>query len=148
MSSQKSVVPLRINLRGSRILAGFIMLSHGGAIVLSLASLPLWIGTLFSAGIVYSLVYLLKRHGLLRGPNAITILVWDSNDEWLIITEDGKEYHATLQKPVYLHARIVILNFIVNNRHRPIILLPDVLDRESFRRLRVRLQLEQYKASR
>ena len=141
MSSQKSVSPLRINLHGSRILATFILLSHGGAIILSLVSLALWLGALLSVGIGCSLVYLLKRHGLLSGADTITVLVWDSNDEWLVITQDGGEHRVFLQEPIYLQAWIVILNFTINNRRRPIIILPDVLDRESFRQLRVRLQL-------
>jgi len=143
MSSQRSVTSLRINLRRSRILAGFILVSHGGAIVLSLVSLPLWQGTVLSLVIVLSLIYLLKRHGLLPGADTITCLMWDNNNDWLVITRSGKEYHASLQRPVYLQVRVVILNFKINKRRRPIIILPDMVDRESFRQLRVRLQLDQ-----
>ena len=145
MSLQKFVSPLRIKLHSSRILGSFIIASHCGALVLSLVSAPLWAGILISAGIIYSLVNSLKRHGLLGDQTAISDLVWDDNNEWLVTTRGGEEQHAQLLLPVYLHTRIVILNFRIHNRRRPLVILPDVLDRESFRKLRVRLQLEQYR---
>ena len=100
-----------------------------------------------SAGMGVSLVYLLRRHGLLPDANTIVLMAWGSNNEWLVVTRDGREFSASLQKPIYLQAWIVILIFILNDQRRPIIILPDALDRDSFRRLRVRLQLDQNKVS-
>jgi toxin CptA len=143
MSSRKSVTPLRINLRRSHILAGFILVFHGGAIVLSLVSLPLWQGSALAVATAMSLGYLLRRHGLLPGADTITLLIYDNNKDWLVITRAGTQYQASLQQPVYLQAWVVILNFRIDNRRRPIIILPDMIDPESFRRLRVSLQLNQ-----
>ena len=146
MSYQESVVPLRIKPRRSRILTGFIIFTHGGAVPLSLMSLPLWAGLVLSSGIVCSLVYTLNRHVLMHGRNAITDLIWDSNGDWRLLTRDGGNHDARLLKSSYLHARMVVLNFAVDGRNRSVILLSDSLDPETFRKLRVRMQLEQYRA--
>lgn len=143
MSSQKSVTPLHLKPRRSRLLAGFILATHGGAIVLLLVSLPLWAGLLLSAGVVASLVTTLNRHVLMRGPNAFVELNWDSAGNWSLLDRDGKTHRAHLLRSSYLYVNLVILNFEVNRRNRSIILLPDAIDRDTLRRLRVRLNIEQ-----
>jgi len=146
MSFQESVAPLRIKLHRSGVLTGFILLAHGGAIILSVLSLPLWTGLLLSLGVVCNLVYTLNRHVLMHGQYAIAELAWAINGDWHLITRDGKRHDAQLLRSTYLHARLVILNFVVDGGKRSIILLPDALDTNTFRRLRVRLQIEQYKS--
>lgn len=145
MSLQESVIPLQLRPHRSRWLAGFILFSHGGAILLALISLPLWAALLLSLGIAYSLVYTLNQHVLMRDPDTVSELIWDSNGDWRLIARNGTSINAQLLKSTYLHAKIVILNFVVNSRNRSIILLPDALDPDSFRRLRVRMQLEKFK---
>jgi len=108
-------------------------------------SLPLWTGLLLSLGVIGSLIYTLNRHVLMRSKNAITNLTWNGNGDWVLFTRDGKSLNARLQKSTYLHARLVILNFKIGNRNQSLVLLSDNLDPETFRRLRVRLQLEKYK---
>jgi len=115
-------------------------------VILSLLSLPLWAGLVLSAVIVCSLVYALNGHVLMHGRNAITDLIWDSDGDWRLTMRDGKNHQAQLLKSSYLHNRLVILNFTVDSHRRSVILLPDTLDQDTFRRLRVRMQLEQYKA--
>lgn len=144
MSSQRSVTLLRINRRRSRLLTGFILTTHGGALVLSLISLPLWAGLLLSAGVMTSLVHTLNRHVLLRGPNAFVELNWDGEGNWTLLDRDGKTHRARLLRSTYLHVSLVILNFEVNRRNHSVILLPDAIDKDTLRRLRVRLNIEKH----
>jgi hypothetical protein len=104
-------------------------------------------GALAAIGIVYSLVYSLNRHVLMTVDDAITELTWESNGEWLVVMRNGTRLSAQLLQSAYLHARLVILNFALNGRNRSVILLPDTLDPDTFRRLRVRLQLHHIKAT-
>ena len=147
MSSQESAPTLRIRPRRSAILTGFVIFTHGGAIICLLLSLPFWMGALAAIGIVYSLVYSLNRHVLMTVDDAITELTWESNGEWLVVMRNGTRLSAQLLQSAYLHARLVILNFALNGRNRSVILLPDTLDPDTFRRLRVRLQLHHIKAT-
>ena len=144
MSSQKSVTPLRINRRRSRLLAGFILTTHGGAVVLLLVSLPVWAGVLLSAGVMTSLVYTLNRHVLLRGPTAYVDLNWDSEGNWTLLDRGGKAHQARLLRSSCLYVSLVILNFEVERRNHSVILLPDAIDKDTLRRLRVRLNIEKH----
>lgn len=144
MSSQRFAAPLRIKLRRSRLLTGFILTTHGGAVVLLLISLPIWAGLLLSTGVIASLVLTLNRHVLMRGPQAFTELNWDSEGNWTLIDLDGKTHRARLLGSTYVYVSLVILNFEVNRRNRSVILLPDAIDKETLRRLRVRLNIERH----
>lgn len=147
MSSQESAPTLLIRPRRSAILTGFIILTHGLAIACLLVSLPLWVGALAAIGVVYSLVYTLNRHALMTADDAITELAWEGNGDWILVLRNGVRLSAQLLRSAYLHAGLVVLNFVLNGRNRSIILLPDTLDPDTFRWLRVRLQLHHYKVA-
>lgn len=101
-------------------------------------------GLLISVGVVYSLGNALKQHVLMHGQNSITELIWDINGKWRLLAQDGKRLNVRLLGSTYLHTRIVVLNFDVDGSKRSFILLPDALDPDTFRKLRVRLQIEKH----
>ena len=153
MSSQKYASPLRFKIFPSRILLTVVSLIHLGAIAFLLsASLPLWVILVGSLMITLSLLIGWSRAGWITGrmsletiwPN-FTEAVWDDANQWQLIDEHQQSYPAQLVPSSYVSARLVVINLRVENsawfcRHRAIVLLPDNIDRENFRRLRIRLR--------
>jgi toxin CptA len=142
MSSNGSDSTLHIRLRPSRVLALVLLFMHGGAMAVMVpAGLSPWLTLLISAGIVTSLVHTLKAHALLRARNAVVQLVWDAEGEWTLLTAAGQSFKARLLPTTYLHPHVVILNFRRDHRwgSRAVVVLPDAVDADTFRRLRVRL---------
>lgn len=134
--------PLTLELNPSRTLAALLVLAHGGALAL-LVLLPLawWARVLLTGALLCSLWLTLNRHALRRGESAITRLVWENDDTWLLMRADGKEQRAQLKPGSYASPRLVILNFDAGRRPLSVVLLPDAADTESLRKLRVRLQM-------
>ncbi|MCL4316389.1 MAG: hypothetical protein M1527_06075 [Gammaproteobacteria bacterium] len=134
--------PLNLELNPSRTLAALLVLAHGGALAL-LVLLPLawWARVLLIGALLCSLWLTLNRHALRRGESAITRLVWENDDTWLLMRADGKEQRVQLKPGSYVSPRLVILNFDAGWWPLSVVLLPDAADTESLRKLRVRLQM-------
>ena len=144
MSSVKYATPLYLELRPSPVLAALFGLLHIGAlIILFLLPIPLWLSLASSSLVLYSLLVVLGRVLLLK-KEAIVRLNWGSGDEWTLHRLDGQEITARLLPTSYVHPWMVVLNFKDENRRhrRSVVLMPGCLDRDTFRRLRVRLNLQ------
>ncbi|MCB1874538.1 MAG: hypothetical protein KDH88_01030 [Chromatiales bacterium] len=144
MSSRRYAAPLHLEPRPSVWLEHALILAHGLA-VLSLALIeghPPWIWPL-SALIILGGVHLVRKHARLLHPASLVGLVWDAGGEWILRRRDGQEFKACLLGDSLLTARLVILNFSRSRWRRvSLVIPPDRLDKESFRRLRVRLRIE------
>ncbi len=141
MSSQKYVIPLRINPGFSLRLAIFLMLVHLGGILM-LLNLPWqwWQIVLMSSVTLISLIYSLGRHVLQTHQRSISEINWTSDGRWLLTTRSGNSFQARLSANSFLHPQLVVLNFIHGRwKRQSVVLFRDALDQESFRRLRVRL---------
>jgi toxin CptA len=117
---------------------------HGGALLLiPPLKLPAWLALLLSTAVVVSLTYTLTTHALLSSRRAIVQLIWDAEGKWTLLTLKGERLEAQLLPITYLHPRLVILNFRLGKpwERRAVMLLPDSVDADTFRRLRVRLAL-------
>lgn len=143
LSSAPAPSVLRLTLRVSRRLTALLLLAHGGALALTF-TLPLSRPhiLLLSAAISVSLVWSLSAAMLKR--RAIVELIWDAMGEWTLRDASGSEIQARLLPGAYVHPQWVILNFVPAGqrwhwRRRTVILLNDMLDADSLRRLRVRL---------
>jgi len=132
---------LRFTLRPSRRLVVVLILIHAGALVLALmlplpwpVMLVLWLATLTSLG--WSLGVALLKQG------AIVELIEEVAEEWALRDSAGNVVVTRLLPGCYLHPQLVVLNFARNGerwRRRRVVILADMLDADSFRRLRVRL---------
>lgn len=153
MSSQKYASPLRFKIVPSRLLITILSVLHLGAIGLLLpASLPLWAIVVSCLPITVSLLVTWSRAGWITSRLSLSAIwpkfaeaVWDEVDQWHLFDEQQQEYPAILLPSTYVSARIVVINLRLENkawycRHRAIVLLPDNIDAESFRRLRIRLR--------
>ena len=139
MSSRRYVPPLRIKLQPSRILTTFIITSH----VLTFG--VLWILPVQGSVIfLLLLVLLMSTYASLKKyifeRYRIHEIIYDSDGDWKLLIGHNEEIFVDLQADSYRHPFLSILNFrTVDNKKYSVILLPDNVDRESFRKLRVLL---------
>ncbi len=149
--SQRSA-PLHIELRPSRLFAGVLLVIHGGAvaIVLAMPSFPLAVHVFLAVLLSVSAYRTISRWALLSAPQAVTALVWDDAGEWLLKLAGGEQVAAQLLPGTFVSPRLVVLNLLsrspevgaVRVRKRfPVVVAPDSVDRDTLRRLRVRLRI-------
>ena len=137
--------PIEIRPRSSRLLSGLLLGFHLLCVIVVLASV-----TYKPAAAALILLTLLswyrahRQHIQYRGRAAVRRLVWQSDGSWLLDDGQAKQRPAGLLPSTYLHPRLVILNFrlLDSRQRRNVVLLPDSLDPECLRQLRVRLRIE------
>ena len=145
MSSKKYASPLTLKPKLSRIFVSLFIVGHVGAMALLVPlffsiELKITMAVMLLASLIIAIQ---KQPGVSRAGNIAT-LVWKADGDWVIETVDGKTCEAQLQPSSYLHLWLVVLNFRSekSRRLRSIIVFPDALDVEIFRKLRVRLGIE------
>jgi hypothetical protein len=90
--------------------------------------------------IVISFIWQWRRTRL-NDPARIHRLVWEADDDWTLWCNDSTELVGQLRPESYESTWLVILRLqLQQGGRRTIVILPDMLDRQSFRRLRVRLR--------
>jgi hypothetical protein len=144
VSSKTSEPPLRLEPRSSRQLALALLLVHAAAMtaVVNLA-LPAWMIMGLAGTVVMSLYITFNTQVLGRGRFALCSLVWEVDGDWTVISADGTEHKAWLRPSSVAYAWLVILNLVVQGEgNRSLVLMQDSLDARTFRRLLVRLRLE------
>lgn len=144
MSSTKFAQPLRLNPKPSRILIGLLTAGHLGALlVLVPLDLSILIKMIIAVALVVSWVVAMRKQPGRMNEEGVQSLIWQSDGEWLLQTVAGDELPATLHPSTYVHPWLVVLNF--RQEGKPgllsVVLVPDALDAETFRELRVRLKV-------
>lgn len=83
----------------------------------------------------------LRRHPVFGfGPRALDRLVWQPASGWHIHDASGRHAAARLLADSYVHTRLIVLNFrMENGRRRSRAILGDELPEDALRRLRARL---------
>lgn len=133
----------KTNLRPSRILAAILVLAHGAAIAMVvLAGLPLWPALIAIAALVASLVYDVRQTALLRAPDAVSAFEITADDKFSIQTRSGECLECEVLGSTYVTYFLTILNLkaIDSGKNKRAVILPDSLDAEDFRKLRVWLR--------
>ena len=69
-------------------------------------------------------------------------LVWDELGQWRLWLTDGSEWDVHLEGDSFVSPEVMILNFSSGQRRFHWVVLSDVLDGDTRRRLRVRLRLD------
>ena len=131
---------LSIEPRPSRILLIGSVVVHGLAgVAATVASVPLWVKAGLLASIGLSLAWTGYRYGWRRGGGFIS-RVELLDGRWRLETGDGIQHPAKLTGG-YAQPGIVVLNFRLEGVwRRSVALLPDAVDSETLRRLRVWLR--------
>lgn len=143
MSSQRSAPPLQIDLRASSLLTVMVMVLHVAAMLLVLW-LPLAGGwrVLLTIAIIYSAGHALVFHVLRCTATSPRRLIWHGDGHWTLISRNGRQSPVDLLTDSYVHARLVILNLRRDGHRLSLVLMPDAVNRQLLRRLRLRLLLE------
>lgn len=95
-----------------------------------------------SALVLASLAYALGAQVLLVVPRAVREAIWRSDGTWTLTLVSGEQVEARLLPSTFVLPRLLVLNFRRGRwRSRAMVLLPDALDSDLLRRLRVRLRL-------
>ena len=119
-------------------------MSHGAALaVLPFSGLPPLPVTAFALSVVLSWLRARRREVKRQDPDSITSLVWEEGNRCRLVLRSGQESGAALRPLVFMQPWLVILHFRRDDgRTARLVLLPDMLDADSFRRLRVRLLID------
>lgn len=144
MASHRCRPPLVMRPRPSRLLAGFVALSHGLAAVIALA-LPMgWPARLaLVLCVAVSMGWNALTHVWPRAPWAVREALL-GGDGWEITLGNGARLPAKLEPSTFVGTWLMVLNFRCR-RWPPcsLVLLPDGVDPQTRRRLRTRLRLGQ-----
>lgn len=127
-------------------MALFLAFTHGAAaLAVWLTGLQWWAEGLLGLLVVMSGGRAFARHAFLTHPRAVVRLIWPAYGPWLLVRRDGTKDKAALRGDSYVHPGMVVLNFDLRPTGRTsVVLLPDSLDAEALRRLRVRLRISRH----
>jgi toxin CptA len=129
-----------MRLRPSRMLAAAIALAHLAAALAALVALPGPAAAVVAAGVALSTVVQL-RGALQRAPESVAGLELGADGGIAVAGPSGEWTAAQLRTAAVPAAWLAVL--ILRDgagRRRAAVVLPDALDREAFRRLRVWLR--------
>ena len=153
MWSERYANPLQIDIKPSKIALVVVVTTHLGAITALLcASLPIIVMVLFAMLTLASAVYSLCRTGWIssqymicrRWMPAIISVCW-GDEFWYLRQDNDTELIAQLLPSSFVSRWLVVVNLSVTQlpwyyRKISLLFLPDNIDKEIFRRLRVRLR--------
>lgn len=140
MSSHTYAAPLSLQPEVSHRLGAALVILHAGALLAPfVVPLPASARAVLLAAVGASLIHAWRMH---LGARRITTAVWFMGDDWLLTSGDGTSARACLAPQAYVSPYAVVLRFCsAGRRVRTLVLLPDSLDADVFRRLRVRLRI-------
>jgi len=144
MSSTGFEGPVRLELRPSRALAGFLVATHAGAgACLWLAAVPGWLRLVGGLALAASFVYSLRRYARLTDRGAVVRLAAGADATWQVGLADGREVPTERLAEALIHPWLVVVHLrpTAGGRALTVPIAADMLDPDSHRRLRVRLTL-------
>ena len=138
-----NVKPIAMVLQSSTTLA-VLLLSVGLAACLILLCMPvaLWIKTTAILLISLATIWHMAQYALLLLPGSIIKLELTTRAEFFVTQRDGQKIKAEVLTTSFVAWYLVMLNlkFPASRLARHVVLIPDMLDSEAFRRLRVWLR--------
>jgi toxin CptA len=127
----------------SRYFSAILIAAHGATLValLPLDLLPLWAKAGLAFLVLFSLIYHLRRDAWLSASSAIVSLILDG-EMIILISRGGEQFAARILRDTLVTPFIAVLNVLPEGTRlsRSMVILPDSLDAESFRQLRVWLK--------
>lgn len=127
--------------RPSPYLAAALGLGHGAVLAaLPLLALPAWAVAALSLAICSSLAYHWLRDAWLRLPDSCTEASF--GDEALLTLRSGKQLRGRLADDALVTPYLTVLTITLDDPRgaRSLVVLPDSLDAEAFRQLRLGLK--------
>ena len=140
MTTPAAIKPLHLVLGGSRILAAMLIVAHAGAfIIVCTLVIPAPVRAVLAAAVLILGVRVWREHLLHAGGAIRELKVRTDATMEVRIGEEWQE--ATLQTADVVQPWFTVLVFRVGRGTRSVMLLPDNVAAEDFRRLRVYLNL-------
>ena len=142
--SRKYATPLHLEIGPSRMLGYWLILVHGIPILmLPVLQLTGWLSLAVFSAVLCSLTRSWRLQVRRRHPGAVRSMVWGEGKDCLLKLYSGRHEAVSLCPRAFILPWLVIVHLHSRQRHlRYLVLLPDMLDREVFRKLRVRMKLE------
>lgn len=135
MSHVAYTSPLVLEPRRSRYLLIYLFLVH--ALALTVLVMPINLSWILRVAIAVVVTINLVWHLRRRLPRR---LVWESDGDWQLLMANGTEVTGHLRPDTYVFRLLVILRIKLEpGGCTSVVIFPDMLDSQSFRRLRVRL---------
>lgn len=134
---------LTIRFKSSKVLAALLLFMHFSSLLLIwLMPLSLWVKLLISPALLASAVFYLKRDALLTFQNSTIALQVHSDCQCEIQNQQGEWEDAELLGTSFVAPYLTVLNFKIAGKHnaKHVVIFPDAIDSEQFRKLRVLLK--------
>ena len=134
---------LQISLNPSRLLAAILIVAHACAIGLVLMiELPQWLKLAAASGLVLQCILVVYRRAFLHGAEPVIALEVSSDHRLSIRTRRSGWQECDVLGSTYVSPYLTIMNLRLSSERmaRHVTLLPDSLNRDDFRRLRVWLK--------
>lgn len=131
-----------IRLRPSRLLLAVLSVAHIAALsIVLLMPLPLWLMAVLATLVVISMVHATVFQAMLQGRNAVIVLK-TTQTGLEVATRLGVWNRVDILASTFVSPWLVVLHLRQEGRRRPmyVMLLPDMLSSDEFRRLRVWLR--------
>ncbi len=132
----------QFKLRPSRYLAAVLVVVHGSALaVLFPLTLPVWAKAALAIVILFSLAYHLRRDALLSSRIAVMALLLEE-EQAVLTLRGGDQLAGQVLRNTLVTPFLTVLNVRPQGARlaRSVVILPDSMDAETFRQLRVRLK--------
>ena len=133
---------LKVSLRPSWILAAILAVAHGAAIAaVVVVEMPLWLTFVVMVALIANLSLEL-RHASLRMPDAVVAIEVSSDNVLSIQTRRGVWLEYEVLGNTYVLSFLAILNLkqTDSGASKRVVILPDSIAAEDFRKLRVWLR--------
>jgi toxin CptA len=134
---------LKIALRSSRLLAVIMALAHGAAIaVVVLVDIPVPVKAVAAAGLAGYWLVIVRRQSLLLTADSAVAIEISSDGNFSIQTRRGEWSECEVLGSTYVTPWLTVLNLreSEDRASRRIVILPDSVDAEDFRKLRLWLR--------
>ena len=134
---------LRIRLTPSRLLAAVLVLAHAAAIAAVLmVELPQWLKVVAIALLIAQCAVVVRRQAFLTGANAATAIEITSDHRLNVETRSAGWCEHEVLGSTYVTPYLTVLNLRRSSTRvaRHVLLLPDSLNADDFRKLRVWLR--------
>ncbi len=134
---------LRLQLRPSRQLAWLLLAGHAAAVVLSwLAPVAWWLSLGLSMAVATSLGFTVRNQALRSAAGALTALELRPDGSAAVEDRQGRRSEVRILGSSFVSPLLTILNLAVTGLRlrRSLVVAPDALAAEEFRRLRVWLR--------
>lgn len=132
----------QFQLRPSRCFAAILTAAHGATFLsVLLLPLPFWAQAALAFLLLFSLIYHLRRDALRSAPSAAVSLMLEQ-EQITLVTRNGRQLTGQVLRSTLVTPLITVLNMLPHGARfaNSVVILPDSLDDESYRLLRVWLK--------